>query len=177
MFLLGWTTRGRHHTPISVCLTGWPLHRDFSLLFCEKWSGFFYVHRVWLSYTRDRRLKVSSERLGNEDKAPCQRALLPRRDLNSCGTSSIDWRLDRSATTAPHAFVDDTPWWYSTINICRWYSMMIFHFQNVRLGCTWAVAHWSFSPNTNVIDFMMNFSHSWKRHNLSTIYTIVLAKW
>ena len=81
--LLGWTTRGRHHTLVSVCLTVWPLHRDFSLLFYEKWSGFFYVHRVWLSYTRDRWLKVSSERLGNEDKAPCQRALLPWRDLNS----------------------------------------------------------------------------------------------
>ena len=59
-------------------------------LLCEKWSGFFYVHRVWLSYTQDRRLKVSSERLGNEDKVPCQRALLPRRDLNSCGTSSME---------------------------------------------------------------------------------------
>ena len=57
--LLGWTTRGRHHTPVSVCLTVWPLHRDFSLLFCEKGSGFFYVHRVWLSYTRDRRLNES----------------------------------------------------------------------------------------------------------------------
>ena len=88
--LLGWTTRGRHHTPISVFLTVWPLHWDFSLLLCEKWSGFFYVHRVWLSYTRDWRLKVSSERLGNEDKAPCQRVLLPPRDLNSCGTSSME---------------------------------------------------------------------------------------
>ena len=84
--LLGWTTRGRHHTSVSVCLTGWPLHRDFSLLFCEKWSGFFYVHRLWLSYMRDLWLKVSSERLGNEDKAPCQ--VLPRWDLNSCGTST-----------------------------------------------------------------------------------------
>ena len=58
--LLGWTTRGRHHTPVSVCLTGGSLHRDFSLLFCEKWSGFFYVHRVWLSYTRDRRVGLKS---------------------------------------------------------------------------------------------------------------------
>ena len=49
---------------------------------CEKWSGFFYVHSVWLSYTWDRRLKVSSERLGNEDKAPCPRALLPGRGSN-----------------------------------------------------------------------------------------------
>ena len=42
---------------------------------CKKWSGFFCVHRVLLSYTRDRRLKVSSERRGNEDKAPCPRTL------------------------------------------------------------------------------------------------------
>ena len=56
--LLGWTTRGRHHSPVSVCLTVWPLHRDFSLLFCEKWSGFFYLHRVWLSYSRDRQLSA-----------------------------------------------------------------------------------------------------------------------
>ena len=38
--------------------------------------GIFYVHRVFLSYTRDQRLrKFSSERLGNENKAPCPRAL------------------------------------------------------------------------------------------------------
>ena len=80
--LPGWTTRGRHHSPVSVCLSVWPLHHDFSLLFCEKWSWFFYVHRVWLSYTRDRQLKVSSERLNNEDKTPCPRALLPGRDSN-----------------------------------------------------------------------------------------------
>ena len=49
---------------------------------CEKWSGFFYVHRVFLSYTRDRRFKDSSERLGNEDKAPCPRALLPGQGSN-----------------------------------------------------------------------------------------------
>ena len=34
------------------------------------------MHSVFLSYTRDRRLKVCSERLGNEDKAPCPRALV-----------------------------------------------------------------------------------------------------
>ena len=69
------------------CLT---LHQDFSLLFCEKWSGFFYVHRgVTLLYTGTDGLKSPSERLGNEDKAPCPRALLPRQDLNSCGTSSM----------------------------------------------------------------------------------------
>ena len=61
------------------CLTTSP---GFLTALCEKWSGFFYVHRVWLSYTRDRRLKVSSERLGNEDKAPCPRALLPGRGSN-----------------------------------------------------------------------------------------------
>ena len=117
--LQGWTTRGRHHSPVSVCLTVWPLHRDFSLLSCEEWSAFFYIHRVWLSYTRDRLLKVSSERLGNEDKAPCQRALLPRQDSNSCGnlqdgsSRSIHWRLDRSATTAPH----DTLKWTNVLTV------------------------------------------------------------
>ena len=39
--LLGWTTRGRHHTPVSVCLTVWPLHRDFSLLFARSEVGSF----------------------------------------------------------------------------------------------------------------------------------------
>ena len=43
--------------------------------------GSFTCIMVFLSYTRDRRLKVSSERLGNEDKAPCPRALLPGRDF------------------------------------------------------------------------------------------------
>ena len=72
---------GRHHSPIFrmfVC----PPHRGYSLLFCEKWSGSFYVHRVWLSYTRDWRLKVSSERQGNEDKAPCSGAQLPSQGSN-----------------------------------------------------------------------------------------------
>ena len=70
-------TRRPLHPSIAAgfyCLTTSP---GFLPALCEKWSGFFYVHRVWLSYTRDRRLKVSSERLGNEDKAPCPRALLP----------------------------------------------------------------------------------------------------
>ena len=40
------------------------------------------MHRVFLSYTRDRWLKVSSERLDNGDKAPCPRALLPGRGSN-----------------------------------------------------------------------------------------------
>ena len=43
---------------------------------------FFYVHRVLLSYTRDRRLKFSSKRLGNEDKASCPRPLLPGQGSN-----------------------------------------------------------------------------------------------
>ena len=70
-------TRRPLHPSIAAgffCLTTSP---GFLPALCEKWSGFFYVHRVWLSYTRDRRLKVSSERLSNEDKAPCPRALLP----------------------------------------------------------------------------------------------------
>ena len=75
-------TRRPLHPSIAAgfyCLTTSP---GFLPALCEKWSGFFYVHRVWLSYTRDRRLKVSSERLGNEDKAPCPRALLPGRGSN-----------------------------------------------------------------------------------------------
>ena len=33
------------------------LHQDFSLLFCEKWNGFFYMHMTWLSYTQEKGLK------------------------------------------------------------------------------------------------------------------------
>ena len=75
-------TRRPLHPSIAAglyCLTTSP---GFLPALCEKWSGFFYVHRVWLSYTRDRRLKVSSESLGNEDNAPCPRALLPGRGSN-----------------------------------------------------------------------------------------------
>ena len=83
MVILDWTsplitvTHRPHHPSIAAglyCLTTSP---GLLPALCEKWSGFFYVHRVLLSYTRDRRLKVSSERLGNEDKAPCPRTLLP----------------------------------------------------------------------------------------------------
>ena len=75
-------TRRPLHPSIAAgfyCLTTSP---GFLPALCEKWSGLFYVHRVWLSYTRDRRLKISSERLGNEDKAPRPRALLPGRGSN-----------------------------------------------------------------------------------------------
>ena len=75
-------TRRPLHPSIAAgfyCLTTTP---GFLPALCEKWSGFFYVHRVWLSYTWDRRLKVSSESLGNEEKAPCPRALLPGRGSN-----------------------------------------------------------------------------------------------
>ena len=74
-------THRPHHPSIAAglyCLTKSP---GLLPALCEKWSGFFYVHRVLLSYTRDRRLKVSSERLGNEDKAPCPRTLLPGRGI------------------------------------------------------------------------------------------------
>ena len=73
-------TRRPHHPNIAACCLA--TSPGFLPTLCEKWSGFFYVHRVFLSYTRDRRLKVSSKRLGNEDKAPCPRALLPGRGLN-----------------------------------------------------------------------------------------------
>ena len=96
-------TRRPLHPSIAAsfyCLTTSP---GFLPALCEKWSGFFYVHRVWLSYTRDRRLKVSSERLSNEDKAPCPRALLYTAGLGfEPGTSGMEVRgLNRSATTAP----------------------------------------------------------------------------
>ena len=92
-------THRPHHQSIAAglyCLTTSP---GFLPALCEKWSGFFDVHRVLLSYTRDRRLKVSSERLGNEDKAPCPRTLLPGHGSNQ-GPSSMEVRgLNRSATT------------------------------------------------------------------------------
>ena len=56
--------------PMTACLT---TSLGFLPNICEKWSGFFNVHRVWLSFGR----------LGNEDKAPCRSALLPRWDSNS----------------------------------------------------------------------------------------------
>ena len=87
--LAGWrkvnfitVTRRPHHPNITAGLDCLATSPGFLPTLCEKWSGFFYVHRVFLSYTRDRRLKVSSERLGNEDKAPCPRALLPDQGSN-----------------------------------------------------------------------------------------------
>ena len=95
-----------HLSPIFQLLSVRPLHQDFSLLFCEKWSGFFNVHRVWLSYTWDPQLNVSYERLGNEDKAPCKRGYCHGGIRTHAGTSRMEvhglhWHLDRSATTAP----------------------------------------------------------------------------
>ena len=75
-------TRRPHYLNIAAGLCCLATSPGFLPTLCEKWSGFFYVHRVFLSYTRDRRLKVSSERLGNEDKAPCPRALLPGQGSN-----------------------------------------------------------------------------------------------
>ena len=90
--LLGWTTRGRHHTPVSVCLTGWPLHRDFSLLFARSEVGSFTCIGCDSPIHGTDGLKSPPKDLANEDKAPCQWTLLPRRDLNSCGTSSVEVR-------------------------------------------------------------------------------------
>ena len=87
--LIGWrkvnfitVTRRPHHPNIAAGLCCLATSPGFLPTLCEKWSGFFYMHRVFFSYTRDRRLKVSSERPGNEDKAPCPRALLPGRGSN-----------------------------------------------------------------------------------------------
>ena len=55
-------TRRPHHPNIAAGLYCLATSPGFLPTLCEKWSGFFYVHRVFLSYTRDRRLKVSSER-------------------------------------------------------------------------------------------------------------------
>ena len=74
-------TRRPHHPNITAGLYCLATSPGFIPALCEEWSGFFYVHRVFLSYTRDRRLKVS-ERLGNEDKVPCPRALLPGQGSN-----------------------------------------------------------------------------------------------
>ena len=71
-------TRRPHHPNIAAGLYCLATSPGFFPTLCEKWSGFFDVHRVFLSYTRDRRLKVSSERLGNEDKVHCPRALYCR---------------------------------------------------------------------------------------------------
>ena len=74
-------TRRPHHPNIAASLCCLATSPGFLPTLCEKWSGFFYVHRVFLSYTRDRWLKFS-DRLGNENKAPCPRALLPGRGSN-----------------------------------------------------------------------------------------------
>ena len=56
-------TRRPHHPNIAAGLYCLATSPGFLPTHCEKWSGFFYVHWVFLSYTLDRRLKVSSERL------------------------------------------------------------------------------------------------------------------
>ena len=57
------------HPCLFVCLSD-HFTGIFPYSFATSEVGFY---RVWLSYTRDQRLKVSSDRLGNEDKAPCQK--------------------------------------------------------------------------------------------------------
>ena len=80
---------------------------------CEKWSGLFYMYWVLLSFTRDRQLNVSSERLGNEDTAPCpRRALLPGQGSipGPLGMESVRG-LNRSGTTTPltlNWFIDES---------------------------------------------------------------------
>ena len=88
-FNLSTVTR-RPHLSIAAglyCLTTSP---RFLPALCEKCSGFCYVHRVLFSYTQDRQLKVSSERLRNEDKALCQRVLLLSRSSNP---GPLEWQL------------------------------------------------------------------------------------
>ena len=95
-------TRRPHHPNIAVSLYCLATSPGFLPTLCEKWSGFFYVHRVFLSYTRDRPLyKVSSERLGNEDKSALPKGATAGPGLEP-GTSGMEFRgSNRSATTAP----------------------------------------------------------------------------
>ena len=56
-----------HHPNIAAGLYCLATSPGFLPTLCEKWSGFFYVHMVFLSYTRDRRLKVSPNDDDNDD--------------------------------------------------------------------------------------------------------------
>ena len=47
-------TRRPHHPSISADLYCQTTSPGFLSAFCKKWNGFFYVHRVFLSYTWDR---------------------------------------------------------------------------------------------------------------------------
>ena len=113
-------TRRPHHPNIAAGLCCLATSPGFLPTLCEKWSGFFYVHRVFLSYTRDRQLKVSSERLGNEDKAPCPRVLLPGRGSNR---GPPVWKSE-ALTARPRQLLFSNDWW-KFIQIHQYYTMAL----------------------------------------------------
>ena len=89
-------THRPHHPNIAAGLYCLATSPGFLPTLCEKWSGFFYVHRVFLSYTRDRRDGLKSppkDYIGNADKAPCPRALYCRGPGLEPGTSGI-WKSE-----------------------------------------------------------------------------------
>ena len=73
-------TRRPHHPNIAACLYCLATSPGFlPILFARSEVGSFTCIGY---FSWDRRLKVSSKRPGNEDKAPCPRALLPGRGSN-----------------------------------------------------------------------------------------------
>ena len=124
-----------HHSNIAAglyCLTTSP---GFLPTLCK--SGFFYVHRVFLSYTQDWWLKVSSDKLGNEDKAPCPRTILPCRGSNrglpvycmevcglNCLATTARFNPASKPTFYPHIWII---YQKMKINACIWHWILTVH--------------------------------------------------
>ena len=86
-----------HHPIIAAVCTVWPLHWDFSLLFVRSEVGSFTASkpRYHSPIHGTDGSKVSSDRLGNEDKVSARLKFEP-------GTFGMEVRgLHRSATTTP----------------------------------------------------------------------------
>ena len=104
-----------------------------------------------------RRLKVSSERLGNEGKAHCPRALLPGRGSNR-GPPGMEVRgLNRSATT-DHSVL---------ISVYDGFNILITNYIQ-RYLINWSIIASSLSPEANC--FILQ--HSYKDIR-GALYTIV----
>ena len=102
---LGWTTRGRHHTPV-FRMFDWPLHRDFSLLFAISEVGSFTcigcdspIHGTDGLESPPKDLAMRIKRLAKGRY--CRGGFELMRNLQYGSSRSIHLRLDRSATTAP----------------------------------------------------------------------------